>query len=236
MRRDEFQKLLQNSESSFLDWKADFPAGLIKGSRHPDWEKGKAELLKDIVSIANNDDGGTGFLVYGVKDHGTHREVIGIGRNWDDADFQTWAQTAFDPPPQFLYSELAWKNDKTVGMFSIDHVADYPHVASRSIDRVFCEGQVWYRFGTRNSVADHGKLRNMFLGQEPYALERMDGSISNKVKQHYESQACTVQWRRFGNRDELVEQGFSLAYFPGTRRPILVMNRGEPDLILMVRP
>lgn len=100
-------KLLASGESDSLDWKADYPQGLLGSSKVGEWDKGKATLLKDLISIANGEGCEVGHLVYGVKDHGADREVIGVAKSWDDADFQGWAANAFDPPPTFLFGEAS---------------------------------------------------------------------------------------------------------------------------------
>jgi hypothetical protein len=53
--------LLTHGEDTWLDWKSDLPAGLISG-KGPGWEEGRAELLKDLVSIANGSDGNYGDM------------------------------------------------------------------------------------------------------------------------------------------------------------------------------
>ena len=58
----------------------------------------------------------------GVRDHGSHREVTGISKNWDDTIFQTWAENTFEP---LHYSEFDHAG-KTVGGFEVKKIA-YPH-------------------------------------------------------------------------------------------------------------
>ena len=45
MTHDEFEGLLDRGESLDLDWKRDFPPGLIAGSRSPGWTQGKGTVI-----------------------------------------------------------------------------------------------------------------------------------------------------------------------------------------------
>ena len=153
MQQEEFLDLLARSESGSIDWKADFPPGLIhhtKGSK--EWDKGRGTILKDAVSIANCDEPGPEHLIYGVEDAAAIRSVIGISKQWDDATFQTWAQNAFDPPPRFVYSEIVLADGKRVGVFVIERTTDGAHVACQTIGGVLFDGQVWFRQGTNRPV------------------------------------------------------------------------------------
>ena len=61
----------------------------MKGKSDPNWDKGRGTLLKDLIAIAHGEGQQCGYLIYGVKDMGTYREVVGIASSWDDATFQT---------------------------------------------------------------------------------------------------------------------------------------------------
>ena len=63
MDRQELEVLLQSTESPWIDWKRDFSDVLRTGTKHSDWEKEKAKLLKDLVSIANTIQDKPGYLV-----------------------------------------------------------------------------------------------------------------------------------------------------------------------------
>lgn len=39
MTIEELEKLLSNNEDTWLDWKRDFPPGLLKDSKDPEWKK-----------------------------------------------------------------------------------------------------------------------------------------------------------------------------------------------------
>lgn len=145
MDYEKLRAILGRGERQALDWKADFPGELRGGAGSRAWEKGRGILLKDLVAMANGLSDGVGHLVYGVKDHGSHRQVLGRHGSWDDADFQTWAQNTFTPPPEFSYVEVQWRDGLNVGLFEIRVSAQYPHVVKQSLGEVLHQGQVWTR-------------------------------------------------------------------------------------------
>ncbi len=237
MTRAELEDLLERPESDTLDWKADFPRGLAEGRSDPAWETAKATVLKDVVAVANAVEEQRGYVVYGVLDQGTSREVRGKTGSWDDATFQTWAANAFDPPPDFSYSEVAWDDFRSVGVFVIRPHPDYPHVAKQSIGGVLHEGQVWIRRGSMNSVALNQDLRCMFRGTDPIIDSRSNGPIVTAAANHYRELGYEPVLPRWVDRDVKEAEGYRIAFYPGTRRHVVVVDpRGDPDLVLMLKP
>jgi hypothetical protein len=241
--KEEFEQLLEHGEDSWLDWKAEFDNGLLLDpkSQPKEWEKGKGKLLKDLVSIANSADERTGYLVLGVKDHRSHREVLGITRSWDDADFQQWAQTSFDPSIKFRYSEFEARPGRRIGIFEVEHVAEYPHVTTQPISGVIYEGQVWFRRGSKNSVALYGDLKEMLKGQDPVKIGTWRGKLVEDIiefYQKYDEHYELIPVGRF-HKDSKLAEGWKLAYRPGTRREIWEgynPRTNDYDRILMLRP
>lgn len=232
MKEHEFKELLKESESTWLDWKKDFPPGLVKGSGDPEWEKGKGSLLKDLVSIANCDEEKIGFLVYGVKDNGTKRNVTGITKSWDDATFQEWVINTFKPPLQFSYSELELSTKRKVGIFSIEPSSEYPHVTYRRIGEVIYEGQVWFRRGSRNCLALYEDLKDMFTSPAPIKVGKADGSTATTIIEYYKSRGDKAGWVSLYNKDDKIEGGYKIAYKPKTRREVWL----KEECILMLQP
>jgi predicted HTH transcriptional regulator len=239
--KEEFEQLLEHGEDSWLDWKAEVDQRLLLDpkTKPKEWDKGKGKLLKDLVSIANSADEKAGYLVIGVRDNGTTREVVGISRSWDDATFQEWVQQAFAPPIIFSYSQLEWESGKIIGIFRIEHVAEYPHVATQTIGGVIHEGQVWFRRGSKNSIALHEELGEMFRGQEPIQSDEFDGEIVKKAKKLYEAQGYQISMAGLYRKHDMLAKGYKIAHYPGTRREIWVgYNHSKRDFehILMLKP
>jgi hypothetical protein len=168
MKKEDFQKLLAHPQDTWLDWQESFPLELLKGEDHPQWETGKAKLLRDLAALANRPAGQPGYLVFGVADHGSEREIKGIFKSWKGTDFQDWARHVFDPPLRFSYKELAVGDHIRVGVFTVDLSPQCPHVATRSLGGILYPGQVWLRRGNELAVALHQELREMFIrGERP---------------------------------------------------------------------
>ena len=236
MTEEELQDLLKHGESDSLDWKREFPPGLLK-PKTANWDKGRATLLKDIVTMANGEAAGPGYLVFGVEDRGYERTVIGISRSWDDATFQTWAENIFQPVPKFSYSEVSWESSTNIGVFRIDRVPEYPHVVVNNIGGVLFDGQVWFRRGSKNTVAYRSDLERMFKGEEPFKISKLDDPVFQKIINHYKGQGREVVVPLFGDRDSRLSQGYELAHYPESRREVWVgYHAGRYEHIALLKP
>ena len=232
----DLDSLFLQPESDWLDWKRNYPGPLLGNSSSPSWDAGRGELLKDLVAIANGEGPEIGYLVYGVADLSTHREVVGLQRHFDDADFQTWASGVFDPMPKFAsYEESV--NGATVGLVEISRIAGYPHVVTRAVGGIFFEGQVWFRQNSRNVIAKRKDLARMIAGEKPFLFSRIGDPILKNVIDKIQSETGKEAFMpSFDDLDSNSQAGHELVYFPGTRRPIHIgMTDGRPNLVLMLR-
>ena len=204
--------------------------------KHPDWEREKGNLLKDLVSIANSVQDKPGYLVYGVEDHRTTREVKGISHSWHDATFYQWSEGAFDPPFSFSYTEIACNDEKTIGVFTIHLSTRSPHVVTCSIGGVIHEGQVWFRRGSKNAIALHPDLEGMFRPTEPMKSWRSTGRIVEEASAYYRQQGFEAVLPRLSDKDNKLAEGYGIAFYPGTSREIWVGEiGGQYEHILMLR-
>jgi hypothetical protein len=221
MTVDRLSTLMEASEDTCIDWKSDFPRGLIGEEKS---DKGKGELLKDIASVANTVNEGIGYVVYGVKDHKTHREVVGASAAvcLDDADFQTWVRTYFDPPMEFQYVQLEPEQAKRVGIFIIRASLGYPHVVRASLGGVIYNGQVWHRQGSKNTIASRDELERMFKSPEPFLVSIRDRVTLEEVKQHYRNIGCEPEEVSIIRKDVYMARGWKMAPYPGTRRELQI--------------
>lgn len=237
MRKQELENLLAEGESTYLDWKADFPHGLIRGKKHQDWDRGRGEVLKSLISLANSHGLAHAYLIYGVKDFGTERKVKGISKSFDDADFQQWAEIIFEPPPTFSYFELEWNNSSKVGIFMIERTPDFPHVATSNLGNILFEGQVWFRRGSKNTVALQQDLKKMFIGETPFKISKLSDPVLERVKEYYKSLGREPVLPRFADKDSHLARGYELATYPETRREIWVGAVGDRyEHILFLKP
>ncbi len=238
MDKETFNRLLENPEGPSLDWKQEFPNELRVPRENGVWKNGKAKLLKSLVSIANAAEEGSGYLVYGVRDLGATRETTGISKHFDDGDFQEWAKNAFVPPPSFLYSEILYDAELTVGVFEIERVPGFPHVCRVNLGEVLHQGQVWHRRGSQNEIALHETMKDMFNGPEPFKIPSCEDAKAKELLRHFRSLGHEPGWPSIHERDVKLDEGYRLAFYPGTRREVLAgLGRfNEWESILMLKP
>ena len=233
-------ELLGTGERSTLDWKRDFPAGLIAGKKDPEWDRDRGVLLKDLVALSNSVSDAAGFLVYGVADQGGTRTVVGIRGSYDDADFQIWAENTFNPPVRFSYVEIPWDAGKSVGVFAVVPSASFPHVVARDLGSVLHTGQIWFRRGSKNTVALCQDIERMFSSQEPGVLffERTNDTELQRILQAFKDSGREPVLTRYGSKDTKILAGFEVARYPVTGQEIVVGRdrHGQYDLVAMLRP
>jgi len=113
MSSEILDKLRYRSESDDLDFKQT-QYHFIGGN-----EATKAEMLKDILAMANSWREGTGYIVLGFKDQRPHpAEITGIAEHVDDAQLQQFVSGKVKPKLTFCYEEHLYEG-KTVGLISI---------------------------------------------------------------------------------------------------------------------
>ncbi|MGA7951799.1 MAG: ATP-binding protein [Thiobacillaceae bacterium] len=82
-------------------------------------EDDKAEMLKDILAMANAWRDGPGYVLLGFNDQRPHpAEVVGISQGMDDAKVQQFVHGKVKPKLTFRYEEHLYEG-KTIGVISI---------------------------------------------------------------------------------------------------------------------
>ncbi len=82
-------------------------------------EEVKAEILKDVLAMANAWRDGPGYILLGFKDQRPHpAEVVGIFDSIDDAQLQQFINSKVKPKITFRYEEHIY-DGKTIGMIII---------------------------------------------------------------------------------------------------------------------
>lgn len=113
MTHEQLTALRYKSEGTDIDFKS-AQYRFIGGS-----EDNKAEMLKDILAIANAWRDGPGYILLGFKDQRPHpAEVVGISESIDDAQLQQFVNGKVKPKLTFRYEEHLYEG-KTVGVISI---------------------------------------------------------------------------------------------------------------------
>ena len=113
MNDEQLDMLRYKSEGPDIDFKQALYR-FIGGS-----EEDKAEMLKDILAMANAWRGDTGYILLGLKERRPHpAEVVGITDSIDDAKMQQFVHGKVKPKLTFKYEEHLY-DGKTVGVISI---------------------------------------------------------------------------------------------------------------------
>lgn len=171
MRFEDLQALLAYGESDWLDYKIKLHPAVESPSGKPPQirEDGRAELLKDLLCLANSySPRPIRYLVRGVADTTQHRQIVGCESSLSDADLQQWALKKFDPSLEFVYHQ--WHLDEGyVGVFEIRACSLGAHVPTQNFGQHLIESQVWWRHGSRNTVVDRAALARLF-GPPPPSL------------------------------------------------------------------
>lgn len=82
-------------------------------------EDNKAEILKDILALANAWRDGPGYILLGFRECRPHpAEVVGISESIDDAQLQQFVNSKVKPKLTFRYEEHLYE-EKTVGIIII---------------------------------------------------------------------------------------------------------------------
>ena len=144
----EFQRLIDMSESSTLDFK----------TKMYDFKVDKdlvntAKFIKDIICFSNTIRNEKSYIIIGIeeKDDGT-KVFHGIDENIDDAILQDKVKDKVFPRPHFIYYTTEY-DSKRFGIIEFP-ISKYSTPISPSIKIKGLEvGQIYYRHGTTNAEA-----------------------------------------------------------------------------------
>lgn len=113
MITDLLNSLRYKSEGTDIDFKSE-QYHFVNGT-----EESKAEMLKDILAVANAWRDGTGYILIGFRDRRPHpAEPVGITSSIDDASLQQFVHSKVRPKLSFSYEEHLYEG-KTVGLIAI---------------------------------------------------------------------------------------------------------------------
>lgn len=142
----EFENLLNNSESSILDFKR-INYSVDNGPENA------SKFVKDIISFANTIRTKSAFIILGVDvKQDNSKELIGITDYIDEAIFQDKIKDKVFPRPIFKYSTIVYKN-LSFGVIEIP-VSKYALPISPTIKLKGLEpGKIYFRRGSSNSEA-----------------------------------------------------------------------------------
>jgi Putative DNA-binding domain/AbiTii len=137
-------------EQSKFDWKRD----LVLKSEHS-----KAELVKDIVAIANSHGDDTGYILYGI-DLSEANPIVGLTNSHDDAKLQQIVNSKVERPVQFLYHESDI-DGRRIGVAVIPPSHARPRIIRANFGSLH-EGVIKIRRGSSTGWAGWDDIRQMF--------------------------------------------------------------------------
>ncbi|MFN5774501.1 helix-turn-helix domain-containing protein, partial [Flavobacterium sp.] len=144
-KQDTFESLLNNPESSVLDFKKE----LYDFSNDGD---STAKFVKDIISFANTIRSTNAYIIFGIKEIDGQLDLIGLKKGIDDSILQNKVKNKVFPRPIFSYSPIKYK-DKLFGLIEIPiHKYELPITPSTQLKGLEI-GKVYYRNGTANTEA-----------------------------------------------------------------------------------
>ncbi|MBB3014033.1 ATP-binding protein [Cupriavidus alkaliphilus] len=169
MTEDLLTALRYKSEGTDIDFKS-AQYRFIGGN-----EDDKAEMLKDILAMANAWRDGPGYILLGFKDQRPHQaQVVGIAESVDDAKIQQFVHGKVKPKLTFRYEEHLYEG-KTVGVITIPKQkrAFYlAHAYGKLKSNV-----VYVRRGSSTDEAEPPEIAAMALADSGRSEMRVDLSV-----------------------------------------------------------
>lgn len=157
--------LLHRSESETLDFKREFPP-FSKAS-----DDQKAELLKDILSMANAWKDSDAYIVIGVEEeNGRAKKIWGTNATINDADVQQFVNSNTTHPVPFRVVEKQ-HDGVTLTVVQIDKAQNRPICVKRAIGKLK-ENVVYIRRGSSTTEASADEIRDMGRDEKQQKSDR----------------------------------------------------------------
>ncbi|MFF2625568.1 RNA-binding domain-containing protein [Kitasatospora griseola] len=217
MTPDELQVLFRRAEGESHDYKTT----LHDTSTH----KGKADLVTDVISMANTPRDEDAHIVFGVKDRGNGQlDLLGVGSVPDDADWQQLLASAIEPTPRFslepvqlegtLYAVLTIPPDRR-GPFHVRR--EWRSKLNEHMGpATLVHGVTYYRRGSSNAVASGEALRWIVQWMNGGSPEPLRGGVA----------PFEDAWERFIER---------VQHFSDARRFVLIAPRIDASGLVTLR-
>jgi hypothetical protein len=160
--------LIENEvECEFLDFKA---------KHYP--KKGTADLLKDVMAMANSSHKGNKYIILGVKDNPVEgRFIVGVQENEvvDSATYQQYVTNNIEPDLSVDVYYVNY-NEKTIGVLEITNTTNKPYIIKKNIPGLN-EGCCLVRKGSYNSVAKRADYDLFYKKDEKFELGILDPTL-----------------------------------------------------------
>jgi len=191
MNNELLSALRYKSEGPDVDFKS-AQYRFVRGS-----EEEKAEMLKDILAMANSWRDGPGYIVLGFKDQRPHpAEVVGISAHIDDAAVQQFVHGKVKPKLTFRYEEHVHEG-KTVGIISIPK-QKRPFYLAHSFGKLK-SNVVYVRRGSSTDEAEPPEVAAMVSGDTGRGQLRVDLSVLTANNEEL-PETVALRFLRFGGK------------------------------------
>jgi len=135
----------------------------------------KAEMLKDILAIANSWREGPGYILLGFKDNRPHpAEVVGIQDSIDDSRIQQFVNSKVKPKLTFSYEEHLYEG-MTVGVITIPK-QKRPFYITNAYGRLK-SNVVYVRRGSSTDEAEPPEATAMAINDDGRKALKLDLSV-----------------------------------------------------------
>lgn len=140
-----FTWLLAQSEGPQIDFKRD-PYRLQE-------EEGRADFIKDVLSMANTPRETDSYIVLGIKAHSDgNKDLYGLAASSDDNEYQSAIAPKVHPCPRFVYVPIQYQG-KSYGVIEIRREHRGPFQATADVGKKVRRYVVYWRRGTTNDEA-----------------------------------------------------------------------------------
>jgi hypothetical protein len=174
MNKDLFEHLLNESESTSLDFKSE------QYEFYSTDDKAKSELLKDILAFANSFRRTDAYILIGVKEvKGGQSIATGIEKHLEDSDIQQFVNSKTQKPLSFLYIPYLYES-KQVGIIYIPS-QQRPYFLKQDFGNLR-KDLVYIRHGSSTDIATPDEIAKMgainFI-DEPLIFEMQFYDLNN---------------------------------------------------------
>ena len=180
-KQETFENLLNNPESSVLDFKKELYNFLNEADAN-------AKFIKDIISFSNTIRNNSAYIIFGIKETNGILDLIGLEHGIDDSILQNKIKDNVFPRPVFSYSPIIYQ-EKLFGLIEIPiYKYELPIMPTKQL-KGLSVGQVYYRNGSSNTEAtafDVIRINDWFRS--------LQGNIKNNLSEEVSKYlASTVQ-------------------------------------------
>ncbi|MEY2363463.1 putative DNA binding domain-containing protein [Lysinibacillus capsici] len=191
MNNEQFKQLLSLSESETLDFKATF--------YHPN---NYADLLKDLISFANSHAKGSKYIICGVKEKETGKELFGIETFIDQSSIEQLIFENIDPLLNVKLHAVIY-NEKKFHVLEIIP-SNRPYLMKKKYKSGLEKGFIRIRRGATNDFITRVDLDKMYetdlielkiLDGALYATKPSTGCAQLRCKlSNYSNKPITITW------------------------------------------